>query len=127
MKFSERLRQLRIEKGLTQDQLAKNTKLSHGCIAMLEVEKRAPTGQTLEIFADFFECSVDYLLGREDDFGNVTVTSPATEELTYLEKKLLTAFAKLDASEKDKIIYDAEYFASKHAPQPTAIKKPLIG
>ena len=73
MIFSQRLKELRVEKGLTQDQLSEKTGLSHGCIAMLEVEKRAPTATTLNTLADFFECSTDYLLGREDDFGNVTV------------------------------------------------------
>ena len=66
MIFAERLRELRIEKDLTQDELARATELSHGCIAMLETNKRAPSGSTIIALAEFFEVSTDYLLGLED-------------------------------------------------------------
>lgn len=42
MNFSERLRELRAEKDVTQIELAKKTGLSNGCIAMLEINKREP-------------------------------------------------------------------------------------
>lgn len=91
MIFSQRLKELRVEKGLTQDQLAQKTELSHGCIAMLEIDKRAPTASTLNVLADFFECSTDYLLGRSDDFGQVTVyrTTDNPEDLTAEEQKII--------------------------------------
>ena len=57
MKFSQRLKELRAEKGLTQAQLCEKTGLSHGCVAMLEVDKRAPTGSTLVALADVFGLS----------------------------------------------------------------------
>ena len=40
--------------------------------------------------ADFFGCTIDYLVGREDDFGNVTATAPS--DLSDDEKKLLRLF-----------------------------------
>ena len=95
MNFSQRLKELRSDKGLTQDKLSEKTGLSHGCIAMLELEKRAPTAQTLNILADFFEVSTDYLLGREDDFGNINVSSSAPA-LTSEEQHLLDTFRKLN-------------------------------
>ena len=96
MNFSERLRDLRTEKRLTQDQLAGCTGLSHGCIAMLEVGKRAPTGQTLETLADFFQCSVDYLLGRTDDFDNVVIQyDNRADELTTEERALIADYRSL--------------------------------
>ena len=107
MIFSERLRELRLEKGLSQDQLAEKTGLSHGCIAMLEVKKRTPTGITLSTLADFFEVSTDYLLGREDDFGVVHAASP-TAELTTEEKNLLDAFRKLNTKNRMHVVAYAE-------------------
>lgn len=100
MIFSKRLRELREERGITQDQLSSKTGLSHGCIAMLEVGKRAPSGLTLSTLADFFECSIDYLLGREDDFGNVTVQRGASEPLSSEEQALLTVFRKLNTKNR---------------------------
>lgn len=61
MNFSERLRELRAEKDVTQIELAKKTGLSNGCIAMLEINKREPTGNTLIALSNFFECSIDYV------------------------------------------------------------------
>lgn len=96
MDFSQKLKELRLEKDLTQDGLAFKTGLSHGCIAMLEKGKRAPTGSTLSILADFFGCSIDYLLGREDDFGNVTVyqQTDGVHSLSADEQKIIDALRR---------------------------------
>lgn len=94
MIFAQRLKELRTEKGLTQDELSKKTGLSHGCIAMLEIEKRAPTAQTLYIFADFFQVSTDYLLGRSDDFGIIQTAKPQ-DELTKEERELILDYRAL--------------------------------
>ncbi len=96
MNFSERLKELRAEKQITQMELAKKTGLSNGCIAMLEVNKREPTGSTLLALANFFECSIDYLLGREDDLGVIHVY-PQTDKLDSLsadEQKLIDLIRK---------------------------------
>ena len=95
MTFGARLKDLRALKGITQNELAAATGLSHGCVAMLEVNKRAPTGQTLALLADFFEVSTDYLLGRADDFGVISFANVA-QELTSEERELLEYFRKLN-------------------------------
>ena len=63
---------------------------------MLEVNKREPTGSTLLALANFFECSIDYLLGREDDLGVIHVY-PQTDKLDSLsadEQKLIDLIRK---------------------------------
>lgn len=72
MLFNEILKGLREERGLTQKNIADACKVSPTCICQLETGSRSPTGSTLLSLADFFNCSIDYLLGREDDFGNIT-------------------------------------------------------
>ncbi len=64
-KFAKRLRELRIEKNLSQTQLAKATKLSHTAIVYWETEQRVPNANALIILAEFFDVTVDYLLGVE--------------------------------------------------------------
>lgn len=64
--FSSRLKLLRKNKGLTQTELANELHLSHGAIAMWETDKRQPDNDTMLRIADFFDVSVDYLLGREE-------------------------------------------------------------
>ena len=40
---------------------------------MIEIGKNEPTANTLIRYADFFECSTDYLLDREDDLGVISI------------------------------------------------------
>ena len=95
MAFSDISKSLRKEKGVSQIQLAEALKVSKACISMIEIGKNEPTANTLVRYADFFEVSTDYLLGREDDFGNITVKSAPVAPLPNNEQSLLDAFRKL--------------------------------
>ncbi len=62
--FSEKLKELRKRKNLTQIQFAKAFGISSGTIAMWETGKRSPDIDTIADLATFFGVSVDFLLGR---------------------------------------------------------------
>lgn len=64
--IGERLKELRMKKNLTQKQLADQLKLSQSTIGMIESGKRAASNELLIKFADYFQCSTDYLLGKTD-------------------------------------------------------------
>ena len=64
--FSERLRRLRMEKGITQKELADRLHISRSTIAGYESLGKEPDGEKLCALADFFGVSVDYLLGVTD-------------------------------------------------------------
>lgn len=64
--FSEQLKVLRNSRGLSQRDLCKIFCVSSGAIAMWETGKRQPDLSTLCKLADYFNVTVDYLLGRED-------------------------------------------------------------
>lgn len=66
-KLSERLKQLRLEKDLRQDQLAKLVHVEKSSISMYENDFRQPSYEVLLRYADIFGVSVDYLLGRTTD------------------------------------------------------------
>jgi len=66
-KLSERLKQLRLEKDLRQDQLAKLVHVEKSSISMYENDVRQPSYDVLIRYADIFGVSVDYLLGRTTD------------------------------------------------------------
>lgn len=65
-KFIERLKELRIEKGLTQLALANETGLSQSAIASWEKGTRTPTAPVIITLSRYFGVSSDYLLGIED-------------------------------------------------------------
>lgn len=60
------LRQLREDKGLSQLQLALKLGLNQNTISRYENCQREADYQTLIAFADFFDVSIDYLIGREN-------------------------------------------------------------
>lgn len=62
--FANRLRKLRKEKKLSQAELGEILKLSQRTISSYENGERFPDQNTLNNIADYFEVSVDYLLGR---------------------------------------------------------------
>ncbi len=64
--FGERLRQLRTEKGIGQDKLAKTLGLSNASISYWETGKQLPSIEAVFKLALYFNVSADYLLGIKD-------------------------------------------------------------
>lgn len=73
--FVSKLKELREERGLQQKELAEFLNVSKSTISGWEVGRNEPKQEILIKIASFFEVTTDYLLGREDDFGNVTISS----------------------------------------------------
>ena len=64
--FCDRLKMLRIEKKLSQPDLAKLIGVSNGMISFWENGINEPTITNLVKLSQIFEVSTDYLLGLED-------------------------------------------------------------
>jgi len=62
--LAKRLKYLREERNLTQKELAEKLGISPSAIGMYESDKRNPDTYMLNILANFFNVSVDYILGR---------------------------------------------------------------
>lgn len=65
--FPERLKSLRTEKGLGQVQLAKELGVGKSIISLWELGRCEPTLSNLVAIALFFDVSIDYLAGLEND------------------------------------------------------------
>lgn len=65
-KLADRLKNLRYEKGLSQYELADKLGVSRGLIGNYEQGRREPDYNTLILFANFYDVSLDYLLGITD-------------------------------------------------------------
>ena len=76
MSFGERLAALREGKTLTQNELAQLTKISRSRLSLYETNKREPDLQTTKQLADFFNVTIDFLVGRD----NTTTFPPVKEE-----------------------------------------------
>ena len=79
--FSERLKQLRKEKGLTQVTLAETLGVSKGTVAMWETEKRMPGFDMLARLSELFDKRVDYIIGTSEDHRSATLTEEEVAQL----------------------------------------------
>ena len=64
--FGVKLKELRIEKGLSQRKLGELLGVCNQTVSFWETGSREPDLDALVKIADFFEVSVDFLLNRED-------------------------------------------------------------
>ena len=79
--LAQRLALLRKENGFSQYKLAELTGFSRGLIANYEQGRREPDYNTLAFFANFYQVSVDYLLGRVNEKSAIYSGSNLTPEL----------------------------------------------
>lgn len=63
--FGSTLKQLRLQTGLTQKQLADKLGVSKSVVSYYELQERAPSPDMLVKLASVFRVTTDYLLGRE--------------------------------------------------------------
>ncbi|WP_129721393.1 helix-turn-helix domain-containing protein [Xylanivirga thermophila] len=82
--FPYRLKQLRENAGLTQDELAKKLNLTQSTIAYYESGRKMPTLENAIIIAKLFDISFDYLLGLSND----RKTIKQSKEITSTTDKL---------------------------------------
>jgi transcriptional regulator with XRE-family HTH domain len=64
--FSVRLKQLRIEKRMTQEQVAKHVNITRSMISSYETDIRLPSFDILLRLSRLFQVSTDYLLSVEE-------------------------------------------------------------
>lgn len=63
--FPQRLKELRLKKGLTQTELGEKVGVKQNTFTNWENGKREPSFENLVKLADLFDVSLDWLFGRE--------------------------------------------------------------
>ncbi len=95
-----RLKELRIEKGISQEDLAVKVDTNARSIYRWETGINEIGSNFLMKLADYFEVSTDYLLGRSNDIGIVSVNSSLTE----FEDGALTLLRKLNKAQQHQVV-----------------------
>ena len=76
--FGSRLKELRVQFGLTQKQLADRIGVSKGVISFYELRERSPSPDVLIKLAAIFHVTTDYLLGMDErEYIDVTDIEPS--------------------------------------------------
>ncbi|MCJ8173993.1 helix-turn-helix transcriptional regulator [Clostridium botulinum] len=79
--FGERLKELREEKELTQEELGKLLSVSRQTVSGYEAEIIEPNINNLVRLADIFSVSLDYLLGRTKERYNLNLKDKKNKDL----------------------------------------------
>jgi len=66
MQYGDILRKLRSSKGLSQKELTDRLQINRSTYARYETSSTQPDFETLAKLSDFYDVSVDYILGREE-------------------------------------------------------------
>lgn len=86
-KFSETLKDLLDEKNFTNKQFSKLVGISEACLSLYIKNYYPPSVKHLVIIAEYFNCSTDFLLGREPYNDNLSFKPcpPFSERICALE------------------------------------------
>ena len=76
--IGKRINELRLEKKLTQKELANAVNIGQASISEWEKGTHEPNATAIKILAVFFGVSADYLLGLEDETGSKTYNNYGT-------------------------------------------------
>lgn len=68
--FSEKLKKARQQTGFTQREVAKELKIPYSTLANYEVGRTEPDIERLGILADFYQVSLDWLVGTKGKNNN---------------------------------------------------------
>lgn len=104
-----RIKELREEAGMSQRGLAAKIGVSPKAVNFWESGNVDPSAKFICAMCDVFECSADYLLGREDEFGSVNVMRELTDE----EKAWLLLYSKLGKKNAEETANFAAYLLNK--------------
>lgn len=95
------LKKLRTEKGLSQQKLADILGTSQQSIFKYETQICEPDIYMLKTMADFFDTSVDYLIGQSEINHRIESVSPY--DLNSDEASLINSYRTLTQAEKESI------------------------
>lgn len=82
--LATRLRELRARHGMTQDRVAQKLDVHESAVSRWESGTRFPTGEDLVMLSDLYRVSVDYLLGKTEQYaapGSALLDSRLLERL----------------------------------------------
>lgn len=109
MSISSILYELRVERGVSQKELAEAIGVSQSTIAKIEVGRNEATASTIRKLASYFNISTDYLLEFEDDFGvRVDDKKKKPDALSAEERRLLEEYREINAAGKKLVMQTVE-------------------
>jgi transcriptional regulator with XRE-family HTH domain len=99
--FGQRLKALRLEKGMTQQQLADVLEIEKSNISRFESGKQSPSSENKVKMAKLFNVSVDYMLGLSE---HKTLNHDKSEKISKEAADLMEKINKLPPEKRQAIM-----------------------
>lgn len=99
--LGNRIKQRRLELGLTQEDIAKKIGVNRSTVSSWEIERREPDGEILAKLANILQCTTDFLLGNNTP--SLQQKDPVEENWPEVLQVLRRSGKKPTAQERKKI------------------------
>lgn len=111
MNFYERIKKLMKEKNVTAKQVTQDLHISKNSFTYWKQNRNIPRGDILDLLANYFNCSIDYLLGKSETKEKQAILN---EQPVYNDMKLLIEKSSaLSHEEIQKTLEYVEFLKSK--------------
>lgn len=97
------LKELRLEHGLKRSELARELGVNANTLANYEKGVRQASYETLILFADYFNVTLDELLGREESPDRPRAFGGNPERLNGEERRVVEDYRRLSAEDKNRL------------------------
>lgn len=120
--MKNRIKSLREEKQLTQTELAKILRVSQGALSSWETGRYEPDNEMLQQIADFFGCSVDYVIG-----ASIYKNLPGDQIDMFRMMTLMRTVEKMTTEQFDETLQRGQEILRGQATGATSLKIPVLG
>ena len=107
-KFTKKFEYLAEEVNKTVSKIATESNIHQPTLARNLSGQNKLSLETATILADYFGISIDYLIGRENDFGVIEVSHQVKKFDTEEEIELRNIWQALETCNKTKLIFEAQ-------------------
>ncbi|WP_454053411.1 helix-turn-helix domain-containing protein [Clostridium sp. Marseille-Q7071] len=122
--IGERIKELRKENGITQEELAKNIDVSTSMVGMYETNARKPSYEVLIKIAKYFGVSTDYLLNTEE---KLDAAMNSLNKINHMTKETLAPKHKgTNKNDVDKELCDIDQFSTAEEAMQFILKQPSV-
>nr|MBO2495053.1 XRE family transcriptional regulator [Clostridia bacterium] len=105
--IGRKIKELRLKKGITQEELAKVLGVTTSMVGMYETGARKPSYEVLNKIARYFNVTTDYLLGLEEQQdAEIRAIARAFKALSTEKRELLRKLVESMAEEARKERYE---------------------
>ncbi|OXM17529.1 transcriptional regulator [Paenibacillus herberti] len=86
MTMGDRLRELRLSKNMSQEEVSRNIGITRSAYSHYEINNRQPVYETLMKLAAFFEVSLDYMIGGDQNQNDNLLSSETLDLIHKLNR-----------------------------------------